>query len=75
MQVMTGLTLSEMALKLGIPKRTVERRVQRAGIKPLTHEALYPSETLDIIKERNRVGRPPETKAPTKKTKTDKPKK
>jgi predicted ArsR family transcriptional regulator len=66
---MEGLTLTEMAKKLGIPQRTVERRIQRAGIKPLSREAIYPSDTLDIIKD-VKMGRPkkqPESKAKTKK--------
>ena len=58
---MEGLTLSEMAKKLGLPHRTIERRVQRAGIKPLTHEALYPLDTLDKIKA-VKMGRPPKPK-------------
>jgi hypothetical protein len=55
---MEGLTLTEMALKLGLPQRTVERRVQRAKIKPLTKEALYPLDTLEKIQQARR-GRPP----------------
>jgi hypothetical protein len=47
---MEGFTLSEMAEKLGLPQRTIERRVQRAGIKPITKEALYPEDTLEKIK-------------------------
>jgi predicted DNA-binding transcriptional regulator YafY len=62
MKEMTGWTLSEMAQELGVPQRTIERRVQRAGIKPLTHEAIYPPETLGIVKNRNKVGRPPKAK-------------
>jgi hypothetical protein len=54
---MEGLTLTEMAEKLGLPQRTIERRVQRAGIKPLTKEALYPPDTLEKIREAKR-GRP-----------------
>jgi hypothetical protein len=59
MKAMTGWTLSEMARVLGVPQRTIERRVQRSGIKPLTREAVYPLETLDIIREKNKVGKPP----------------
>jgi predicted DNA-binding transcriptional regulator YafY len=62
MKEMTGWTLSEMAQELGVPQRTIERRVQRAGIKPLTREALYPPETLGIIETRDKVGRPPKAK-------------
>jgi predicted ArsR family transcriptional regulator len=67
---MEGMTITEMAKKLKILPRTVERRIQRAGIKPLTKEAVYPSDTLEKIKE-VKMGRPP--KAPEKSAK--KPKK
>jgi len=60
---MEGLTLTEMAKALGLPQRTVERRVQRAGIRPLTHEALYPLDTMDKIKDAKR-GRPKKPKEP-----------
>jgi predicted ArsR family transcriptional regulator len=55
---MEGMTITEMAKKLKIPPRTVERRIQRAGIRPLTKEAIYPPDTLDKIKE-VKMGRPP----------------
>jgi len=34
-----------------------ERRIQRADIKPLTYEAMYPLDTLDKIKDVT-IGRP-----------------
>jgi predicted ArsR family transcriptional regulator len=58
---MEGMTITEMAKRLKIPPRTVERRIQRAGIKPLTKEALYPLDTFDKIKE-VKMGRPPKAK-------------
>jgi IS30 family transposase len=67
MKTMTGWTLTEMAAELGEAQRTIERRIQRAGIKALTHEALYPPETLDAIKDKNKVGRPPKSKTDTAK--------
>jgi hypothetical protein len=59
---MEGITISELAKALKIPPRTVERRIQRAGIKPLTKEAVYPSGTIEKLRD-VRVGRPPKTKA------------
>ncbi len=47
-----------MAEQLGIPQRTIERRVQRAGIKPLTKEAIYPADTLEKIRNVPGKGRP-----------------
>jgi len=57
---MEGITINEMCDKLELPFKTVEGRIQRAGIKPLTKQALYPYETLDIIK-RTAMGRPKKT--------------
>jgi hypothetical protein len=71
---MKGETLTEMAEWSGEHQRTIERRVQRAKIKPITREAIYPIGTYEKIKD-IKMGRPkkdtkPESKAkPTKKTK------
>ena len=62
---MNGLTIDEMCEKLKLPFKTVEARIQRAGIKPLTKQALYPVETLDIIRDVT-MGRPKKPKAETK---------
>jgi hypothetical protein len=53
-----GITISEMAKALGIPKHTVETRLSRAGIEPVFYGSLYAPDTLEIIKEAKR-GRPP----------------
>jgi hypothetical protein len=55
---MEGLTISEMAKELGIKPHSVTVRLNRAGIKPMTNEALYSPDTLDKIKGSKR-GRPP----------------
>jgi hypothetical protein len=66
---MEGLTINEMCEALNLPFKTVEARIQRAGIKPITRQAVYPSETLEIIKN-IKMGRPPKAKpAPDKKGK------
>jgi hypothetical protein len=57
MEPLEGITISEMAKELGLPRHTVETRLIRAGIKPLTYEALYSPDTLDKIREAKR-GRP-----------------
>jgi predicted ArsR family transcriptional regulator len=54
---MTGVTLTEIAEALGIQKKAVEKRLQTAGIKPLTREAIYPPETIDRIRNIH-MGRP-----------------
>jgi len=42
--------MPEMAAILGIDEGTVKMRLHRAGIKPLTTKALYPSAALDVIR-------------------------
>lgn len=69
---MEGMTLTEMAKKLGIPQRTVERRIQRAGIRPISREAIYPADTLEKIKDikMGRPKKPVSAEAPKKPRKT-----
>jgi IS30 family transposase len=62
---MEGMTITEMADKLGLLQRTVERRIQRAGIKPMSREAIYPADTLDKIKD-VKMGRPLKAAEPPK---------
>ena len=67
---MTGLTIDEMCKALGLTFKTVEARIQRAGIKPLSRQAIYPADTLEKIKD-IKMGRPKkaaETAKPDKKT-------
>jgi len=68
---MEGITINEICEKLKLPFKTVEGRIQRAGIKPLTKQALYPYETLDIIKNVV-MGRPKKPKPPAPKAKKGK---
>ena len=72
------MTITEMADILGVPQRTIERRIQRAHIKPLTKEALYPSDTLEKIRD-VKMGRPkkaqPEAETPAAAAKAKKGKK
>lgn len=68
--IVEGITISEMAEKLGIPKYTVENRLSRAGIQPVFYGSLYSLDTLNKIKEAKR-GRPkkatdPAPEPPTK---------
>jgi hypothetical protein len=58
---MEGLTINEMCEALNLPFKTVEARIQRAGIKPITRQAVYPPETLEIIKN-IKMGRPKKEK-------------
>jgi hypothetical protein len=64
---MEGLTLTEMSKILDLPPKTVERRIQRAGFKPITREAMYAPEVLEAIRNVPGKGRPPKkSKAPEK---------
>ena len=54
---MEGFTIDGMSEKLGLSFKAVSKRVQTAGIKPLTRRAVYPYETLEAIRDRS-MGRP-----------------
>jgi hypothetical protein len=63
---MEGLTIPEMAEILGIKRRAVETRLVRAGIKPITKDAVYDKSALDVIKNapgKGRPKKPPESKS------------
>jgi predicted RNA polymerase sigma factor len=60
---MEGLTVSEIAKLLKIPVQTAARRIERAGIKPITREAVFPFDTPDRIRDAPR-GRPKKAKDP-----------
>ena len=57
-----GITVSEMIEATGLRRNTIEVRIHRLGIKPLSYEARYPSGTLEKIKA-VKVGRPPKKPA------------
>jgi predicted ArsR family transcriptional regulator len=60
---MNGVTLTEIAEALGIEKKAVEKRLQTAGIKPLTREATYPPDTIERLRN-VRMGRPKKAPEP-----------
>jgi hypothetical protein len=55
---MKGLTISEMSKVLKITPDSVLKRLQRAGIKPLTREVLYAESALEVIRVVPSPGRP-----------------
>jgi hypothetical protein len=59
---MEGLTVSEIAKLLNIPVQTAARRIERAGIKPITREAVFPFDTPEKIRDANKRGRPAKAK-------------
>ena len=60
---MNGLTATEMVEALGLKLKTVKKRLETAGIKPLTKEAIYPESALDTIRNVPGKGRPPKKPA------------
>ena len=57
------MTVSEIARELKISVDAVRKRIETAGIKPMTREALYSSQVLKILRD-VKMGRP--KKAPEK---------
>jgi predicted ArsR family transcriptional regulator len=58
---MEGITVPELAAKLGISENTVRQRIHVAGIRPLIKVTIYPPDTLDRIRNVS-MGRPPKPK-------------
>jgi plasmid maintenance system antidote protein VapI len=59
---MEGMTITEMAEALKIPRKTIEMRILRGGYKPLTKDAIYANEVFEAIKNTPGKGRPPKKK-------------
>jgi len=53
------MTIQEVADALGLSYFAARQRIVRAGIKPITKEALYPENTLELVKNVPGKGRPP----------------
>jgi hypothetical protein len=58
---MTGLTVVEIGIQLGIAAKTAKQRLFRAGIKPVDYAgptAIYAPEVVDAIRDTPPPGRP-----------------
>ena len=65
---MKGMTIDEIADKLGVPWKTAHKRIERLGIKPLSYKALYDPSVLEAVREVSGKGRPKKAiKQPTTK--------
>ena len=60
----SGITVSEMVKATGLRKNTIEVRIHRLGIKPISYEARYPDDTLEKIQSVKRGGSNKGTKKP-----------
>jgi Zn-dependent peptidase ImmA (M78 family) len=65
---MEGYTLAEMAEALGVPIKTIEMRLFRAGIKPMVRGAIYDKSALEAIRNAPGKGRPRKTPPPADET-------
>jgi hypothetical protein len=61
---MEGYTLAEMAEALGMPIKTLEARLFRAGIKPVVRGAIYDKSALEAVRNVPGKGRPRKTPPP-----------
>jgi predicted transcriptional regulator len=62
---MEGMTITEMAKELGLPRDTIKHRILRGGFEPITKDAMYAKDVFDAIRNVPGKGRPrknPETK-------------
>jgi Mn-dependent DtxR family transcriptional regulator len=62
---MEGYTLEEMAKVLKIKPDSVLKRLQKAGIEPITRAVLYDKSALEVIKN-VQMGRPRKAGEPEK---------
>ena len=69
-----GITISDMVKATGLRKHTIEVRIHRLGIKPLSYEARYPTDTLEKVMA-VKMGRPKKAAAPEPASKGKKAKK
>jgi predicted ArsR family transcriptional regulator len=51
-------TVQELAKKLGIEPSAIKMRLHRAGIKPVSKDALYTEDALRVLLETPGKGRP-----------------
>jgi len=58
-----GITISDIVKATGLRRNTIEVRIHRLGIKPISYEATYPEDTLEKIKA-VKIGRPPKKPQP-----------
>jgi len=55
---MKGITIDEIAAALKITPKTAHKRLERAGIKPISYKALYDPSVIKSISNPSKGGRP-----------------
>jgi predicted ArsR family transcriptional regulator len=70
---MKGMTIDEIAEVLDITPQAAHKRLERAGLKPVSYKALYDPSVVEVIKVVDKGGRPPKAK-PEDTAKAEKPK-
>jgi hypothetical protein len=58
---MEGMTVSELAKELKITVDATRKRIETAGIQPITRDAIYDPSVMEILRK-VRMGRPPKEK-------------
>jgi hypothetical protein len=64
---MKGITIDEIATILEITPKTAHKRLERAGIKPISYKALYDPSVIKAISTPSKGGRPKKTASEAKK--------
>ena len=59
-----GYTVAEIAELSSLPYRTVQKRLQRSGIEPITTGTIYPKAALQAVLDVSKPGRPPKKPDP-----------
>jgi hypothetical protein len=62
MKEMEGITIEEMAKRLGKPYKTIAQRILRGGYEPIFSGNLYSKDVLEAIRKTPGKGRPPKAK-------------
>jgi hypothetical protein len=64
---MEGMTVSEIAKELKISIDATRKRIETAGVQPITREAVYDPKVLEILRN-VRMGRPAKNPEPSVET-------
>jgi hypothetical protein len=60
-EIMEGMTVTEIAKALEISIDAARKRIETAGIRPITREAIYHPDVIEVLRD-VRMGRPKKAK-------------